>query len=67
MGVYISLRYLHDLFPFLIITGALGLQHLLALQEERRWVRALLPAFVLLGLYTCLTSIGVTVATVRWT
>jgi hypothetical protein len=67
LGVYISLRYLHDLFPFLIITGALGLQQLLAMQEQRRWVRPVLPAVVLLGVYTCLTSIGVTVATVRWT
>jgi hypothetical protein len=67
MGVYISQRYLHDLFPFLIITGALGLQQLLSLQAERRWVRVALPVVVLLGIYTCITSIAVTVATGRWT
>jgi hypothetical protein len=65
--VYISLRYLHDLFPLFVITGALGLQWLLARYDERRWVRAVMPFVVLLALYTCLTSVAITIATVRWT
>src|SRR5262249_25254782 len=37
--VFITLRYLHDLYPFLLITGALGLQWLLARHDRHAWVR----------------------------
>jgi len=65
--VYITLRYLHDPFPFFVITGALGLQWLLARYDARPWVRVAMPFIVLLALYTCLTSVAITIATVRWT
>ena len=67
LHVYISLRYLHDLFPFLVIAGAFGLQWLLARYDDHRWVRALVPFVILLALFTCLTSISVAVSEVRWT
>lgn len=67
IAVYLTLRYLHDLFPFLVVAGATGLEGLLALATRRTWARIALVAAALLGLYTILASVGVTLATGRWT
>jgi hypothetical protein len=69
VAVYLTLRYLHDLFPFFVVAGAIGLEALIALAARRPsspWVRAALAAVLLLGVYTCAASIGVTLATGRW-
>jgi hypothetical protein len=65
--VYLTMRYLHDLFPFLLITAAIGLQWLLARCATDRWARAVMPFLVLLGLYSCLATVGISMAHVVWT
>lgn len=66
VAVYLTLRYLHDLFPLFVVAGALGLEALVALAARRVWARVALLAVVLLGAYTCAASVGITLASDRW-
>jgi hypothetical protein len=63
--VAVSLRYLHDAFPLVMCGAAVGLHSLLA-SGHRGWVRAAVPALVLIGLYTCLVSVVIATAHERW-
>ena len=65
IAVYLTLRYLHDLFPFFVIAGAVGLEWLLAMAGRRTWVRLGIAAVVLVGLYTVAVSVSVTLASSR--
>ena len=67
IAVYLTLRYLHDLFPFFVIAGAIGLEWLLAMAGRRTWARVGIAVVLLLALYTVAVSVSVTLAEPRWT
>jgi hypothetical protein len=62
----LTLRYLHDFFPFVAIASAVGMQQLLVLQPRVRPIRAALPLLAVLALYTCVVSVLITVSQDRW-
>lgn len=66
MVACITQRFLHDLYPFLIVAGAVGLQGFIALCRRSRWARAGVPVLVLLALYTCYANIAASMIMGRW-
>jgi hypothetical protein len=54
----ITQRYLHDVFPFLLVAGAVGFEGLRHVQRDVRWTRSLVPLMVLLAVYTCYASLA---------
>jgi hypothetical protein len=63
---YFTQRYLHDALPLLTLAAAAAWQTFLAGRPDGRWRRTLTLLLVLLGLFTCLTSVAVTMAQPRW-
>jgi hypothetical protein len=55
----ITERYLFDVFPFLIVAGAVGLQGVVAAHDRSRWARILSPILVLLAIYTCYANVAI--------
>ena len=66
MVACITQRFLHDLYPLLIVAGAVGLQGFVALCRHSRWARASVPVLVLLALYTCYANIAASLSIGRW-
>ncbi|HEX5657899.1 MAG TPA: hypothetical protein VFX59_11925 [Polyangiales bacterium] len=60
----ITQRYLHDMFPFLLLAGAIGVEGLRHAQRDTLWVRRAMPFVVLLGLFTCYASVSL--SSVGW-
>jgi hypothetical protein len=54
----ITQRYLHDMFPYLLIGGAIGFEGLRYAQRDAHWARRVMPVVALLGVFTCYASMA---------